>query len=157
MRKEKNKAGEKTSTIPPAKNKKRSEDSKKSFKSQAKGPDKKGYFRFWRSFKDDPLYKQKRKFSQFEAWLDLYSEAWGVDNPGFVFKKRIVNLKRGELVTTQRTLAKRWGWYQTSVVRFLKKLEKRKTITIKVHGRGRGGYIVITFRHYNKLNPLIED
>ena len=156
MKKENKKAGEKKSTIPPASDKKRSEDSKRSAESQIKILERKGYFKFWRLFTDDPLYKQKRKFSQFEAWLDLYSKAQGLDNPRFVFKKKIVDLKRGELVTSQRILAKLWDWSRGSVENFLRKLEKRGTIAVEVHGRGRGAYTIINFLKYNELNPLNE-
>jgi len=36
-------------------------------KKQITGFRKQGYFRFWRGFRDDPLWKEKRIYSQFEA------------------------------------------------------------------------------------------
>jgi len=111
-----------------------------------------GYVRLWRGFKDDPLWKKKRKFSQWEAFEDLYIEASGTDRI-FLFKKRHhVALKRGQLITSQRDLAKCWGWHRTSVVRFLKKLERRGTITVRPSDLGRI-YLIITFLNYDELNP----
>lgn len=131
-------------------------DKAKRAKSQAKGFDKKGYVRLWRSFQDDPLWKKKRKFSQWEAFEDLYLGARGVDSPGFEFEKRIIDLKRGQLITSQHKLAKRWNWSRGSVRNFLSKLERRKTIITESFLSGRTGYTIITFLKYNELNPLNE-
>lgn len=156
MRKEKNKAGQKSARSQPAKIKKRSDNSKNSIKNQIEGFKKQGYVRLYRGFRDDPLWKKKRKFSQFEAFLDLYLEARGIDSPGLEFKKKIVHLKRGQLITSQRILAERWSWHKNSVARFLKKLEKRGTITNCPSSLGRG-YSIITFLNYNELNPLLDN
>lgn len=158
MKKENKKAGEKKSTILPASDKKRSEDSKRSAESQIEGFKKQGYIRLWRGFREDPLHplNQKRKFSPWEAFEDLSLEARGKDSPGFEFKKRIVNLKRGQLITSQRSLARRWNWHRNSVVRFLKKLESRGTIIITSSHLGRS-YSIITFLKYDELNPMKDE
>jgi len=131
-------------------------NNKSTLKNQAQGFNKKGYVRLWRSFQNDPLWKQKRKFSQWEAFEDLYLNAWGKNSPGFEFEKRIVNLKRGQLITSQPRLAKRWNWSRCSVRNFLNKLEKRRTITISSSNLGRV-YSIITFLNYDKLNPLANN
>jgi len=113
-----------------------------------------GYVKFWRDFQDDPLWKKKRKFSQFEAWLDLYFfKASGIDRD-FIFRKRVIKLKRGQLVISQRTLARRWKWHRTNVVRFLSKLEGRKTIYVETLKSP--PCLIITFLKYNELNPIKE-
>lgn len=156
MRKQNKKAGQKSARSQPAKIKKRSDSSKSSIKNQIEGFKKQGYIRLYRGFRDDPLWKKKRKFSQFEALIDLNLEARGIDSPGFEFQKRIVHLKRGQLITSQRILAKRWSWHRNSVTRFLKKLEKRGTIINCRSNLGRG-YSIITFLNYNELNPLLDN
>ena len=156
MRKENKKAGQKSARSQPANIKKRSEDSKNSVESQFERFKKQGYIRLWRGFRDDPLWKQKRKFSQWEAFEDLYLSAWGKECPGFEFEKRIVDLKRGQLITSQRVLAKRWNWPRCSVRNFLNKLEKRGTITNSPSNLGRS-YSIITFLNYDKLNPLLNN
>jgi DNA-binding MarR family transcriptional regulator len=157
LKKGRNKAGEKTGTIPPASDKKRSEDSKRSAESQIEGLEKQGYIRLWRGYRQYPIYplNQKKKFSPWEAFLDLSIEARGKDSPGFEFEKRIVHLKRGQLITSQRKLAKRWNWSRGSVTYFLGKLERRKIITVSPSNLGRI-YSIITFLNYNKLNPSGE-
>jgi len=129
---------------------------KRTVKSQIKGFKAKGYFRWWRGFRDDPLHplKQKRKFTQWEAGEDLWAEARGLDSPHFQFRYKIVDLKRGQLITSQRILAKRWKWSRGSVRNFLEILERRKTIIAKTFPLGRSGYTIITLLEYNNLNPL---
>lgn len=156
LRKQNKKAGQKSARSQPAKIKKRSDSSKSSIKNQIKGYKSQGYIRLYRGSRDDPLWKKKRKFSQFEALLDLYLEARGVDSPGFEFNKKIVHLKRGQLITSQRILAKRWDWLRCSVQSFLKKLEKRGTITNCPSNLGRV-YSIITFLNYDELNPLLDN
>lgn len=56
-------------------------------------------------------------FSRFEAWLDLCCIAAGIDRPD-------QELKRGQLVASQRYLARRWNWSLTKVNRFLRLLVK---------------------------------
>ncbi|MBA7520828.1 hypothetical protein ES705_12927 [subsurface metagenome] len=157
MKLENKKAGENLRAIPPANKKNRSEDNKSSAESQAEGLEKQGYIRLWRGYRKYPIYplNQKKKFSPWEAFLDLSIEARGKNSPGFEFEKRIVHLKRGQLITSQRKLAKRWNWSRGSVTYFLGKLERRKIITVSPSNLGRI-YSIITFLNYNKLNPSDE-
>ncbi|MBA7611598.1 hypothetical protein ES703_18826 [subsurface metagenome] len=119
-----------------------------------------GYIQLYRIFKSSRLWKQKRKFSQFEAWLDMRSDARGVDTPGFEFKtgkkrnfKQTVDLKRGQLITSQRDLARKWGWKnRNNVVFFLAKLERGGEISVTKSDTGRE-YIIVTFINYDEENP----
>lgn len=126
-------------------------------KSQTEGFKKQGYIRLWRGYRQDPLFplNKKKKFSPWEALIDLSLDARGKDSPGFEFEKRIVHLKRGQLITSQRKLAKRWNWSRGSVTYFLSKLERRRIITISPSNLGRI-YSIITFLKYKELNPLDE-
>jgi len=38
-----------------------------------------GYIKLWRKIWNDKLFKQKRKFSRFEAWIDMIMLAAGKD------------------------------------------------------------------------------
>ncbi|MBA7496142.1 hypothetical protein ES702_06740 [subsurface metagenome] len=88
--------------------------------------------------------------------MDLYIDASWKDRI-FLFKKRHnVPLKRGQLITSQPDLAKRWGWHRTSVVRFLEKLERQGTITVRPSDLGRV-YSIITFLNYDELNPQEQE
>jgi hypothetical protein len=114
-----------------------------------------GYVRLWRGFRDDPLWKKKRKFSQFEAWLDLYMEARGVSGE-IIFKRARFNLKRGQLVTSQWMLARRWDWPRGSVRNFLRKLTRRNSIAVCGIPKG-AGHSIITLLNYEELNPIERD
>jgi len=82
----------------------------------------------------------------------MYIEASGVDR-SVEFRKRIIDLKRGQLVVSQRALAKRWKWHRTKAVRFLRKLEGRKIIFIETLSLS-PPCSIITFLNYNELNPI---
>lgn len=111
-----------------------------------------GYVHLWRAFKDDPLWKKKRKFSQWEAWLDLYMDASGIDRM-IEFRKKTIKVKRGQLITSQWSLAKRWKWSRGSVRNFLAKLEKRRAILVESIVLSQG-YSKITLLKYGDLNPF---
>jgi hypothetical protein len=114
---------------------------------------KRGYVPLWRGFKDDPLWKRKHRASPPEAWLDLYSEARGVDSPKdkpMIFNKRLIYLKRGQLVSSQRELADRWLWSRNSVRNFLEKLKRRGSISIESID-GSSGFSIITISNYEQL------
>jgi len=113
-----------------------------------------GFITFWRGYQDDPLWKENRKFSQFEAWLDMYAfMTSGIDRT-FIFRKRVIKLKRGKFVTSQRMLARRWNWTRGSVRNFLRKLERRKSIYVEA--RKSPPCLIITFLKYNERNPKKE-
>ena len=118
-------------------------EKKKDFKSL-------GYVRLYRGFQDDPLYKKRRKFSQWEAWEYLYMNARGVDT-AVVRRGRIWKVKRGQLLTTQRELAQRWGWKRNSVRLFLAKLVRRGSISNDMF-REAGGFSILTLLKYEESN-----
>lgn len=69
------------------------------------------------------LWNQERKLSEFEAWLWLCVNA--MHSPGTAeTRKGCVNLEVGELVAPQRKLAKIWGWSDSAVDRFIRRLKK---------------------------------
>lgn len=67
---------------------------------------------------DDPFWGLKRVFSYFEAWADLIAlAAWSPRS--VVVGSQAVELQRGQLLTSERFLASRWGWSTTKVRRYL--------------------------------------
>lgn len=120
-------------------------------KGQVRRFDKQGYVRLWRTFRDDPLWKKRRKFNEAEAWLDLLMEASGIDRR-VEFRKKPIDLKRGQLVVSQRSLAKRWKWTRSNVRTFLDKLQGRGTIAVKLIAAS-PPCSIITLLNYARLNP----
>ena len=111
----------------------------------------KGYIKIWRKIWDDPLFDSRRIFSKFEAWIDLIMLAAGKDKE-IDFLGDTIRLKRGQLATTQRRLAKRWSWSRWRVSKFLELLSTKTTqkLSIKLYHKT----TVITVLNYNKYNPL---
>ncbi len=109
----------------------------------------KGWISLYRSIQDHWLYKEKRKFSKFEAWIDLLLEANHKDNR-FPLGNEIVECKRGQLVTSIRQLCDRWRWSNTKVVNFLKLLQDDKMITYFSDTKK----TVITIENYNDYQDV---
>ena len=114
-----------------------------------------GYVRLWRGFQDDPIYKKRRRFSQWEAWEWLYMEARGVAAE-INFRRTRLKLERGQLITSQRELARRWRWTRGSVENFLRKLQRRGSIAIETL-RQKRGFSIVTLLKFAELNPCGED
>jgi len=112
---------------------------------------KSGWVRLERSIRYDPLWMKERKFSQFEAFLDLYMGASGIDR-SITYKRKSFALKRGQLIVSQLELAGRWQWSRGSVRNFLRKLVMRQTISNKII-KAKPRCTRITILKYNSLNP----
>lgn len=77
-----------------------------------------GWLKLWRKFRESELWKEKRKFSRAEAWLDLIMEA---NHETKIWRGRTI--ERGCLVTSEHKLAQSWQWSRSAVRRFLNALE----------------------------------
>ena len=82
----------------------------------------KGWIALHRNIRDHWVYQEKRVFSKYEAWLDLLMDA-NHQNNKFLFDGQLIEVNRGEFITSVRQLCERWGWSNTKVNRFLKRLE----------------------------------
>ena len=82
----------------------------------------KGYIVFPRDFYDLWEWQAPRVYSYAEAWLDLLGMASFVERVVPTDDGGSVALERGEIYTTQRRLAKRWGWSTSKVSRYLHRL-----------------------------------
>lgn len=99
-----------------------------------------GFIKLHRKIKDHWLYEEKRKFSKFEAWIDLLMRANHKDTK-VVLGNELIELKRGQFITSELKLMEAWGWGKSKTRDFLKLLEndgmivkksdrKKTTITI---------------------------
>ncbi|ELB38569.1 hypothetical protein OK7_04349 [Enterococcus faecium EnGen0024] len=82
----------------------------------------KGWIALHRNIRDHWVYQEKRVFSKYEAWLDLLMDA-NHQNNKFLFDGQLIEVNRGEFITSVRQLCERWGWSNTKVNRFLKMSE----------------------------------
>src|SRR5690625_1058190 len=99
-----------------------------------------GWIKLHRKIKSHWLYTEKRKFSKYEAWLDLLMMANHRETK-VVLGNEVVTLQKGEFITSELKLMEAWGWGKSRTRNFLKLLEedgmikkvadrKKTTITI---------------------------
>lgn len=91
---------------------------------------KQGFIQLHRKIQDHWLYQEKRTFSKFEAWIDMLMLANHKDNK-FVLGNELVEVKRGQFITSIRKLEDRWNWSNTKIINFLKLLESDEMIVFK--------------------------
>lgn len=81
-------------------------------------------------FKKHFLWVEKRKFSRFEAWLDLFTEA----SPGGTTKRisdgREFHMQAGLVAIGINSTVRNWQWDTTELSEFIKLLEKEKMIKL---------------------------
>ncbi|MDD7317112.1 MAG: conserved phage C-terminal domain-containing protein [Prevotellaceae bacterium] len=80
-----------------------------------------GWIALHRKILDNPLWEDK-PFARGQAWIDLLLMVNHKDNQA-LFDGKIIEVKRGEKITSIRFLAERWGWSRTKVMSFLEVLE----------------------------------
>lgn len=86
-----------------------------------------GYFFLDRGIWDHPLFAREA-FTEREAWLWMISAAaW----KGMRVRagRKIVDLKRGQLVFSERFMATKWRWSKTSVRRFIERLKSEAMVS----------------------------
>src|SRR5690606_18123909 len=108
-----------------------------------------GWIRLHRKIQDHWLYKEKRKFSRFEAWIDLLMMANHKDNK-FLLGNELIEVNRGQLVTSELKLMERWSWGKSKLRDFLKLLEEDGMIVRKSDRKK----TVITICNYNEYQSF---
>lgn len=89
----------------------------------------KGWISLYRSIQDHWLWQEK-PYDKAHAWLDLLLSANHQDKK-IVFDSNLVDVKRGEFITSIRKLCERWGWSNSKVKKFLETLQLDGMITYK--------------------------
>ena len=86
----------------------------------------KGYIKLFRSITDNFLWEDRA--TKLQAWLDLLMMVNYRDKKTY-FNNRLIEVKRGEIITSERKLAERWKWDKRTVKKFLETLQTEKMIT----------------------------
>ena len=89
----------------------------------------KGYILIHRKIWDNRIWKRSEPFDGRSAWLDLLLMANHADKQ-MIIGVKTVTIKRGEIYTSNRNLAKRWHWSINKVVRYLTLLSEQGMITV---------------------------
>src|ERR1044071_3587416 len=112
-----------------------------------------GWIKLHRKFRANWLWPSNqippKQYSKAEAFLDLILTA--NHKPGKVeIGGRLVPVARGQLLTSQKKLAAKWGWNRETASLFLRRLKRDGMLDLET-SRGTGaGYTLITIAHYNK-------
>lgn len=85
-----------------------------------------GFIKVHRDIEHNWVWEQK-PFSMGQAWIDLILKANYKDNK-FLLGKELVDVNRGDIITSELKLADRWGWSRTKIRSFLLLLENELMI-----------------------------
>ena len=120
-----------------------------------------GFFPLYRKFKENFLWQSSRlgrnKFSKFEAWLDILTEArfqqepkpWLAGN-----MRQPIMIEQGQVLYSLETWATRWHWSKSTTREYLKMLESRNMIKYE-NLRTTVRLTVCNYESYN--SPPTED
>lgn len=70
-----------------------------------------------------------------------------------IFKNQVFDIKRGQIVTSQRKLAADFGWSREKLISFINLLQKNTTITQETSH----GFLLITICNYEKYQGFDND
>ena len=109
-----------------------------------------GYIGLFRKFfNEHEFWKEKRKYSKAEAWIDLMKDARYKDEPETLFDKRgSYVLEYGDVYISLRYLGERWQWSKNKVRHFLEYLEKRQSISFKKRDSHRTIINIVNLKGY---------
>lgn len=93
-----------------------------------------GWIKLDRGIQDNFLWEDK-PFAMGQAWIDLLMMANWKDNKR-IYKGELIIQKRGQIITTTRALADRWGWTTKKVRKFLEVLEADAMVVVTRSSKG---------------------
>jgi DNA replication protein DnaD len=116
-----------------------------------------GWIKLHRQIREHRFWSQPRRFSNAEAWIDLLLSASHKDHE-VSMGTEVFTVKRGQVLTSQVKLAKRWRWNRETVNRFLKQsLNMHEISSIQTSKETSTGYTLITIENYDKYQSEISD
>jgi hypothetical protein len=89
-----------------------------------------GWILLHRKIREHWLYKVRRVFSKFEAWIDLLLLS-NHDEEKVAIGNRVILIPRGALLTSVKKLAARWRWSRHKVDDFLNALKQDTMLDTK--------------------------
>lgn len=89
----------------------------------------KGWISVYRKITESWLWGDK-PFARGQAWIDILLMASHCDSKALI-NGQLIQVKRGELITSELKLSERWGWSRTKVRSFLNVLESEKMLSQK--------------------------
>ncbi|AGY47959.1 replication protein [Bacillus phage poppyseed] len=106
-----------------------------------------GFILLHRSIQNHWLYEEKRVFSRYEAFTDLLMMVNHKDNK-VLQDGELVEVKRGERITSIRQLMDRWQWSNTKVKKFLDLLQNDNMIEYEVTPKKKTLIKIVKYHEY---------
>jgi len=113
---------------------------------------KNGWILLHRNLYNNWVWKDK-PFSKGQAWIDILMMVNHSDEK-ILFNKELVEVKRGQRVTSEVKLSDRWGWSRTKVRNFLETLEKENMIKVDKKNKRRTRLEVCNYNEYQTLEEI---
>ena len=107
-----------------------------------------GWICLHRQIFDNWIWEDK-PFAYGQAWIDILLLA-NHDNNKFLLGSDLIEVERGEFITSEVKLMERWGWSKTKVRNFLHLLEKDKMIVRKADHK-KTAIKVLNYGAYNNF------
>lgn len=104
-----------------------------------------GWITLHRKILDNFLWDDK-PFTKGQAWIDLILLA-NHENKKTIFDGNVIEVKRGEKITSIRLLSERWGWSTTKTKKFLNVLQNEKMLTYKSNTKNTV-YSIVNYNDY---------
>lgn len=113
-----------------------------------------GWISLHRSITDHKLWQEK-PFSWAQAWIDLLLIVNHRDSD-IIFDASIIRVKRGQIITSVRKLAERWGWSRMKTSRFISVLESDHMV-IKKCDTKKTVITICNYDHYQSYQEVDFD
>ena len=118
-----------------------------------------GYIKIPRDLFASEEWLAPRIFGKVDAQLDLLQLATYTEERIIRCKSGDVTLRRGQLLTTMRHLAERWGWSAAAVYRFLSSLREVREgcIRVLIETTPSEGKTLITIVDYDRWDFVVDE
>ena len=113
-----------------------------------------GWITLHRKIFDNFLWED-RPFSRGQAWIDLLLMANHEDKK-VMFGGKVIEIKRGEKITSIRTLCERWGWSNSKVKYFFQQLKCEKMLVYKSDTK-KTVYSIVNYNDYQEVEEYKND
>jgi hypothetical protein len=115
-----------------------------------------GWIKLHRRLREHPFWPVDRPYSKLEAWIDLLLSA-NHKSTSVNFDFTVINVTRGQCITSQVKLAKKWNWHRETVSKFLRLLEREDMASIETSNKTSSGFTLITIQNYEKYQGVDSD
>lgn len=115
---------------------------------------KQGWISLHRSIQDNWIWEEK-PYDKARAWIDILLMV-NHEKKKVLLGSQLIDVDKGEKITSIRKLADRWGWSTTKVDSFLKMLESDKMIELKKDTK-KTVVKVLNYANYQDRNKTEKD